>query len=313
MASNLPGNRNQPPAAADPRSANPVEGDSGPFPIVAIGMSAGGLEAVTEFLKAMPPASGLGFVIVQHLEPTRKSLLAELLGKRTEMPVIEVEDGMTVQANHVYVIVPAQTLLIEKDVLRLREPAEPRGRRHPIDHFFTALAIDRKTGAIAIILSGAGSNGSAGIQDIMLSGGMCMAQIPETAKFDSMPRHAIASGAVDYVLATADMPAALMRYARHPYIEGNPETIASASKGSFSDVLTLIRARSGHDFRQYKRTTLTRRAHRRMGLAGLESFDDYLVRLRGDPAELHALVRDMMINSPAFFATPTRGRLSMST
>ena len=295
----------QRPAAADPRSANPDESDGSPFPIVAIGMSAGGLEVATEFLKAMPPDSGMGFVIVQHLEPTRKSLLAELLGKHTEMPVIEVKDGMAVQADHVYVIVPAQTLLIENGILRLIEPAEPHGRRHPIDHFFTALATDRKTGSIAVVLSGAGSNGSAGIQDIKLSGGMCIAQAPETAKFDSMPRHAIASGAVDYVLAPADMPSVLIRYAGHPYIEGDAaEAIASASKSNFGDVLTLIRARSGHDFRQYKRTTLTRRTHRRMGLAGLESFDDYLVKLRDDPAELQALVRDMMINVTGFFRDP---------
>lgn len=297
--------RKQRPAAADPRSANPDESDGGPFPIVALGMSAGGLEVATEFLKAMPPDSGMGFVIVQHLEPTRKSLLAELLGKHTTMPVIEVKDGMAVQANHVYVIVPAQTLLIEAGILRLSEPAEPRGLRHPIDNFFSSLAMDRKTGAIAVVLSGAGSNGSAGIQDIKLSGGMCIAQTPETAKFDSMPRHAIASGAVDYVLAPADMPAVLMRYAHHPYIEGDAtETIASASKSTFGDVLTLLRARSGYDFRQYKRTTLTRRTHRRMGLAGLESFDDYLVKLRDDPAELQSLVRDMMINVTGFFRDP---------
>jgi two-component system, chemotaxis family, CheB/CheR fusion protein len=238
--------------AADPGSANSTENDGFAFPIVAIGMSAGGLEVATEFLKAMPPNSGMGIVIVQHLEPTRKSLLAELLGKHTKMPVIEVEDGMAVQPDHVYVIIPAQTLLIEDGILRLREPAEPRGMRHPIDHFFTALAGDRKTGAIAVVLSGAGSNGSAGIQDIKLSGGMCIAQLPETAKFDSMPRHAIASGAVDYVLAPADMPTVLMRYTRHPYIEGDAtETIANASKSNFGDVLTLVRARSGHDFRQY--------------------------------------------------------------
>jgi two-component system CheB/CheR fusion protein len=303
IASDKPkASRAQRPAAADPEAVNPDEGDGGPFPIVGIGMSAGGLEVATEFLKAMPPDSGMGFVIVQHLEPTRKSLLAGLLGRHTAMPVIEVEDGMAVQVDHVYVIVPAQTLTIEDGVLRLSEPAEPRGRRHPIDHFFTALAKDRKTGSIAIVLSGAGSNASAGIQDIKLAGGMCIAQLPETAKFDSMPRHAIASGAVDYVLAPADMPAVLLRYAHHPYIEGDvAEVIASASESTFGDVLTLIRARSGHDFRQYKRTTLTRRTHRRMGLAGLESFDDYLVRLRDDPAELHALVRDMMINVTGFF------------
>lgn len=165
----------QRPAAADPRTANPDEGEGGPFPIVAIGMSAGGLETATEFLKAMPPDSGMGFVIVQHLEPNRKSLLAELLARHTAMPVIEIADGMAVEPDHVYVIVPAQTLLIEDGILRLQEPSEPRGQRHPIDRFFTSLAEDRKTKAIAILLSGAGSNGTAGIQDIKLSGGMCIA------------------------------------------------------------------------------------------------------------------------------------------
>lgn len=269
-------------------------------------MSAGGLEVATEFLNAMPPDSGMGFVIVQHLEPTRKSLLAELLGKQTSMPVVEVADGMKVEPDHVYVIVPAQTLLIEDGVLRLSEPAEPRGQRHPIDRFFTALAEDQTTKSIAIVLSGAGSNGTAGIQDIKLSGGMCIAQDPETAKFDSMPRHAIDSGAVDYVLAPAAMPAAMVRYARSPYIDGDdtPETIAEKSRSSFDDVLTLIRARAGHDFRQYKRSTLTRRTHRRMGLAGIESLDAYLERLRDDPAELNALARDMMINVTGFFRDP---------
>lgn len=285
---------------------NPDEGEGGPFPIVGIGMSAGGLEVATELLNAMPPDSGMGFVIVQHLEPTRKSLLAELLGRQTSMPVVAIADGMKVEPNHVYVIIPAQTLLIEGGVLRLSEPAEPRGQRHPIDRFFTALATDQKTKAIAILLSGAGSNGTAGIQDIKLAGGMCIAQDPETAKFDSMPSHAIASGAVDYVLAPADMPDALIRYARHPYVDGGdaPEVIAEESESHFGDVVTLIRARTGHDFRHYKSNTMTRRTHRRMGLAGIESLDGYLDKLRGDPAELTALARDMMINVTGFFRDP---------
>ncbi len=295
----------QRPVAADADGANPDEGDGSPFPIVGIGMSAGGLEVAMEFLDAMPPDSGMGFVIVQHLEPTRKSLLAELLGRHTRMPVIEVADGTAVEPDHVYVIVPAQTLLIEDGVLRLVEPAESRGYRHPIDHFFTALARDRKTCAIAILLSGAGSNGCAGIQDIKLAGGMCIAQDPDTAKFDSIPRNAIATGAVDFVLAPADMPEALIRYSRQPYIDGTAEAvIAGASKAEFGDVLTLIRARSGHDFRAYKRTTLTRRTHRRMGLAGIETFDSYLTKLREEPAELHSLLRDLMINVTGFFRDP---------
>lgn len=292
--------------AADASAVNPDEGAGGPFPIVGIGMSAGGLEIATQFLNAMPPDSGMGFVLVQHLEPSRRSMLAELLGKHTEMPVVVVEDGMKVEPDHVYVIVPAQTLLIEDGVLRLSEPAEPRGQRHPIDRFFTALAEDQKTKAIAIVLTGAGSNGTAGIQDIKLAGGMVIAQDPETAKFDSMPSHAIASGAVDYILAPAKMPEALIRYTRHPYVEGEdaPEAIAGKSKANFGEVLALVRARTGHDFRQYKRNTLTRRTHRRMGLAGVESLDAYLGLLREDPGELSTLAKDMMINVTGFFRDP---------
>ncbi len=252
--------RKQRPVAADADAANPDEGAGGPFPIVGIGMSAGGLEIATEFLGAMPPDSGMGFVIVQHLDPTRHSLLAELLGKQTKMPVIEIEDGMKVEPDHVYVIVPAHTLTIEDGILRLSEPLEPRGQRHPIDRFFTALAEDQKTKAIAVVLTGAGSNGTAGIQDIKQAGGMCIAQDPQTAKFDSMPSHAIASGAVDYVLAPAAMPDALIRYASHSYVDGGidddaPEEIAKEAGSNLGDVVTLIRARTGHDFRQYKSNT----------------------------------------------------------
>jgi two-component system CheB/CheR fusion protein len=269
-------------------------------------MSAGGLEVATEFLNAMPPDSGMGFVIIQHLEPTRKSLLAELLGKQTKMPVVEISDGMRVEPNRVHVIIPAKTLTVEDGILRLSEPAEPRGQRHPIDRFFTALAEDQKTKAIAVVLSGAGSNGTAGIQDIKLAGGMCIAQDPATAKFDSMPSHAIASGAPDYVLAPAAMPEALIRYARSPYIDGKDasEAIAEKARSTFGDVLTLLRARTGLDFRQYKRNTLTRRTHRRMGLAGTDSLDAYLERLRGDADELTALAKDMMINVTGFFRDP---------
>lgn len=272
------------------------------FPIVAIGMSAGGLETATQFLNAMPAKSGLGFVIIQHLEPTRNSLLAELLAKQTKMPVVEIEEGMRVEPNRVHVIVPNKTVLIEDGVLKLVPPAEKRGRRHPIDKFFTSLAHDRAEKAIGIILSGAGSNGTAGLLDIKHAGGMCMAQDPATAKFDSMPRHAINTGQADFILPPEEMPKALLGYVRHPYTDGAepPEAIAKG-RSSLDDVLTLIRARTGHDFRPYKRNTLLRRTHRRMGLAHIEKLDDYLTALRNDPGEVTALSRDLMINVTAFF------------
>lgn len=287
-----------------------AEGVGGAFPIVGIGMSAGGLEVATAFLKAMPADSGMGFVIVQHLDPTRGSMLAEILSRETAMPVVQIEDGMPVEPNRVHVIVPAKTLLISDGILRLVEPDAPRGHRHPIDKFFSALAQDQKAKAIAIVLSGAGSNGTAGIADIKQAGGMCIAQDPETARFDSMPRHAIASNLVDMVLAPEAMPEALMRYARHSYVVApRPEIEADVEAGDaptqsatgLDDVLALLNARAGHDFSQYKHNTLSRRVHRRMGLAQLEDLGQYLDLLAGEPDEAAALVQDLLIHVTAFF------------
>lgn len=293
---------------ATPQShgSDAAEGVGGAFPIVAIGMSAGGLEAATAFLNAMPSDSGMGFVIVQHLDPTRESMLVDLLSRETAMPVVHVEDGMKVEPNRVHVIVPAKTLLISDGNLRLVEPDAPRGHRHPIDKFFSALAQDQKAKAIAIVLSGAGSNGTAGLADIKQAGGICIAQNPVTTKFDSMPRHAIASTMIDLVLAPEMMPEALLRYARHPYvlaprpeIGGDNETTNSAI--SLDDVLALLHARAGHDFSQYKRNTLSRRVHRRMGLAQLEDLGQYLDLLAREPDEAAALVQDLLIHVTAFF------------
>jgi two-component system CheB/CheR fusion protein len=283
-----------------------AEGVGGAFPIVGIGMSAGGLEVATAFLNAMPPDSGMGFVIVQHLDPTRESLLADLLSRATAMPVVQIEDGMRVEPNRVHIIIPAKTLLIHDGVLRLVEPEEPRGQRHPIDKFFSALAEDQKAKAIAIVLSGAGSNGTAGLADIKQAGGLCIAQDPQTAKFDSMPRHAIASGSVDLVLAPELMPEALLRYAHHSYVEAPRPEMAEGpgtdgSGPGLGDVLTLLHARAGHDFSQYKHNTLSRRIHRRMGIAHVEKLDDYLALLASNPDEAGALVKDLLIHVTAFF------------
>ena len=272
-------------------------------------MSAGGLEIATTFLKAMPADSGMGFVIIQHLDPTRESLLAELLQRATEMPVVQVTDGMRVEPNRVHIIIPAKTLLIEDGVLRLVEPEEKRGLRHPIDKFFTALAADQKEKAIAIVLTGAGSNGTAGLMDIKQAGGMCMAQDPKTAKFDSMPRHAIASDVVDFILAPDDMPEALLRYTSHSYVESaQPEIVEQArvrgAVAKIDDVLALLLAKGGHDFRQYKHNTLSRRIHRRMGLAYIEQLDAYIDLLADDPDEVMALGKDLLINVTAFFRDP---------
>ena len=189
------------------------------FPIVGIGMSAGGLEIATKFLNAMPPDSGMGFVIVQHLDPTRNSLLAELLAKQTKMPVVEIEDGHAVEPDRVHVIVPAKTLLIEGGILRLSRAAEPRGQRHPIDKFFTALAEDQKAKAIAIVLSRRrkqrhrrACRHQAGRRDVHRAG-------PETAKFDPMPRHADRIGRGRSTCSRPKRcPRRYSRYAGHSYV-----------------------------------------------------------------------------------------------
>ena len=272
-------------------------------------MSAGGLEVATTFLKAMPADSGMGFVIVQHLDPTRESLLAELLQRATKMPVVKITEGMRVEPNRVHIIIPDKTLLIADGVLRLVPPEEKRGLRHPIDKFFTALAHDQNAKAIAIVLSGAGSNGTAGLMDIKQAGGMCMAQDPKTAKFDSMPRHAIASDVIDYVLAPEDMPAALLRYTRHSYVESDrseldEERQPKGAVAEIRDVLALLLAKGGHDFRQYKHNTLSRRIHRRMSLAYTERLDAYMTLLEDNPEEVAALGKDLLINVTAFFRDP---------
>ena len=261
-----------------PEQSNIEPNSVGPdvFPIVGIGMSAGGLEVASAFLRAMPTDSGMAFVIVQHLDPTRESLLTELLSRETEMTLVQVQEGMRVEPNHVYVIVPAKTLLIEDGVFRLANPVERRGLRHPIDKFFTSLAADRKQKAIAIVLTGAGSNGTAGLLDIKQAGGLCIAQDPKTAKFNSMPRHAIDSDIVDYVLAPEAMPAALLQYVQHSYItDPKPEKIEADSANGVDDIIALLKKSGIHDFRQYKRATLSRRIHRRMGLSHMEHLADY--------------------------------------
>lgn len=284
------------------RAVDPTKVSDGQFPVIGIGMSAGGLEVATAFLKAMPADSGMAFIFVQHLDPTRESLLAELLARETAMPVVRIEDGMRIAPNHVYVIIPAKTLLIKDSILRLVEPEEPRGQRHPIDRFFSALAEDQQEKAIAIVLSGAGSNGTAGLQDIKQAGGLCIAQTPATAKFDSMPRHAIASEVIDYILPPEDMPEALLRYARHSYVhDPQPVKIVETGGADLNDVLDLLREKTGLDFRQYKRATLSRRVHRRMNLAHVERLADYLAVLNDKPDEAVALGKDLMINVTAFF------------
>jgi two-component system, chemotaxis family, CheB/CheR fusion protein len=294
------------------RLAQPVDDEQPPrlpFPVVGIGASAGGLESVSDFLQAMRPDSGMAFVLVQHLPPDRESQMAEILARHTAMPVAQVEDGTAVEPNHVYVIRPGRVLTIRAGRLHLGQPlGTPRSANRPIDDFFRSLAGDQRERAVCIIMSGMGSNGTAGAQAVKAVGGLCIAQDPETAQFSAMPRHLIDAGYADCVLGPADIPGVLLAYAEHPYARGGRESDAGAVLGRegdhLIDVLALLRARTRHNFSGYKKPTLLRRVQRRMGLARTETLAEYARLLRQAPAEVAALADDLLIHVTGFFRDP---------
>jgi two-component system CheB/CheR fusion protein len=274
------------------RQVQPVDAElppNLPFPVVGIGASAGGLEAMTEFLSSVRIDSGMAYVLVQHLPPTGESMLAEILGKHVDIPVLEVDDGMPVQANHIYVIRPGSTLTIKDGLLHPGERlARPMGNR-PIDDFFKSLAEEQRERAIAIILSGMGSNGSAGAQAIKAVGGLCVAQDPESAKFPSMPRHLIDAGYADYILRPKDIPDVLLAYAGHPYAAGQREqkvALAKRDQQHLREILAILRTRTRQDFNGYKKPTVLRRIQRRMGLNRVTTIGEYAKLMRQTPGEV---------------------------
>jgi hypothetical protein len=251
----------------------------------------------------MSADSNLVFVVVLHLDPTRQSLLSSILSRHTSMPVVEIEDGIEVAPNHVYVIAPNYDLTLDGNVLRLTEPAQPRGHRHPVDVLFGSLAEQRAERTAAIILSGTGTNGTQGLREVRATGGLILVQDPATASFDGMPRSAIGAGLADHVLAPTDMPAKLLRYFQHGYVAA-PDGLAilpGDQQPGLEQLLGQLHAHSGHDFHVYKRATLRRRINRRMSLVGLGGLDEYIERLRSDPVEVQALVRDLLISVTSFF------------
>jgi two-component system, chemotaxis family, CheB/CheR fusion protein len=274
------------------------------FPIVGIGSSAGGLEALEKLFDAMPSDSGMAFVVIAHLDPTRESHLSELLDRRTGMPVVEVQGEITPEPNHVYVIAPDQSLELNGDVLHPSKPREPRAERRPVDFFFRSLAENQKERAIGIVLSGTGTNGALGLRFIKSEGGITVAQDPATAAFAGMPQSAISTGIVDLVLPPEKMASALLDMARHPYVR-EPEAVEQPGvDGQLSAILALLRAQTDLDFQPYRRQTLLRRTHRRMGLHRIYHLSAYLERLRNDPEETTALARDLTINVSGFFRDP---------
>ena len=278
------------------------------FPIVGIGASAGGLGAFEAFFSGMPADTdpGMAFVLVQHLAPDHKSILSDLIRRYTRMQVFEVEDGMVVQANCAYIIPPNHDMAFLNGALHLLEPSAPRGQRLPIDFFFRSLAQDQHERAIGIVLSGTGSDGTLGVRAIKAEGGMVMAQNPESTEFDGMPRSAIATGLVDYELPPAEMPAQLVAYAAHAFGKLRRSDIVQTPKteGAVKKIFILLRAQTGHDFSQYKPSTIHRRIERRMAVHQVEGVDSYVKYLQQTPAEVEALFRDLLIGVTNFFRDP---------
>ena len=275
------------------------------FPIVGIGASAGGLAAFEAFFSGMPPDvdPGMAFVLVQHLAPDHKSILTDLIRRYTRMQVFEVEDGMRVEPNCTYIIPPNYDMAFLNGTLQLLDPSAPRGQRLPIDFFFHSLAQDQHERAICIVLSGTGSDGTLGVRAIKGEGGMVMVQNPASTEFDGMPRSAIATGLVDYELPPAEMPAQLIAYAAHAF--GRlPRGIAAPTprvENSLRKVFILLRAQTGHDFSQYKPSTIHRRIERRMAVHQVDTMEAYVNYMQQTPSEVEALFRDLLIGVTSFF------------
>src|SRR5712692_8992091 len=301
-------------SAAPGAAATPArESRDRPFRIVAVGASAGGYEAFTQFLEALPADPGMAFVFVQHLDPTHESKLTELLSRSTRLPVLEVTKTLPVQRGRVYVIPPNQYLAMAGGRLKLI-PREKSDVPHmPIDLFFRTLAEDQGHNAIGVVLSGNGSDGTLGLEAIKGADGLAFAQDPKTAKFTSMPRSALASGCVDLVLPPAAIARELANPPHHPYLtaslaERAEETVVEPSL-PYARIFSQLRSATSVDFSQYKQSTLKRRILRRMFVHRIDKLDNYVRLLQTNPSEVGKLFEDVLITVTRFFREPDSFRL----
>jgi two-component system, chemotaxis family, CheB/CheR fusion protein len=298
----------KPTAAAAQRAGEARETDLGThFLTVAIGASAGGFDAFSELVENLPSDSGMAFVLVQHLDPKHHSILRELMAKRTSMPVVEVTDGTPVERDHVYVIPPNMTMTISERVLHLRPREEGSVSHMTVDSFMRSLAADQGPNAIGVILSGVGSDGTLGMAEIQAQGGVTFAQDETTAKYDGMPRSAIAAGCVDFVLPPKGIAQELARIAKHPYVvrrDAAGTELVADDRRNLNAIFQILRRATGVDFTYYRETTIRRRIQRRMVVHKMEQLEDYLKYLQQNPAEARALYQDMLINVTSFFRDP---------
>jgi two-component system, chemotaxis family, CheB/CheR fusion protein len=274
------------------------------FPVVGIGASAGGLEALETFFTHMPPEAGIAFVIVQHLDPTHKSIMDELLKRHTTMRVLQAADGLKLEPNSVYLNQPDKDVGIFNGKFQLTDPVETHRVRLPINYFFRSLAEDQGENAVCIILSGSGSDGTLGLKEIKGSGGMVMVQDPEQAQYDSMVMSAIETGLADYVLPAEKMPKELIGYIKQPYVRGHKIGIGAEHLDAIQKVLMIVRSKSGHDFSHYKQNTVYRRVERRMALHKITEMRNYIQYIKETPTEVDALFKDLIIEVTSFFRDP---------
>jgi two-component system CheB/CheR fusion protein len=297
--------------AAIPGITPPPSADDAPsagrstFPIVGIGASAGGLEALELFLQNVPAESGMAFVIVQHLDPTRAGIMPELLQRVTAMKVIQVKDRTRVKPDCVYVIPPNKEMSILRGVLHLLDPVAPRGLRLPIDFFLRSLADDSEERSIGVILSGMGTDGTLGLKAIKGKAGVVFVQDPASAKFDGMPRSAIEAGLADVVAPVEALPGKIIAYLHHVPLIARPGLAEEdQSHSAFEKVVILLRAQTGHDFSLYKKNTVYRRIERRMGIHQIDRIATYVRFLQENPEELELLFKELLIGVTSFFRDP---------
>lgn len=280
-------------------------------PVVGLGGSAGGIQALQEFFRAMPADTGMAFVVILHLLPDQESHLAEILQRTTEMPVIQVKSLVRVEINHVYVIPPNRSLSLSDGNIMLHELEKTEGRRVAIDLFFRSLAKTHGPQSVAIVLSGADGDGVAGLKRIKEAGGVTIAQDPEEAEHDSIPRGAIETGMVDWILPVGEMAARIVglreneRKIQLPAVQPPEKTPGEPEhEAALRDVLAFLRVRTGHDFTHYKRATVLRRLGRRLQVNGIQDIPTYLAFLRTHPGETGALLQDLLISVTNFFRDP---------
>jgi two-component system CheB/CheR fusion protein len=291
----------KPASAETSKAKSPAKTDSSQFPIVGIGASAGGLEALEQFFGNMPKDNGMAFVVIQHLDPNHKGIMPELLQRISSMKVSQAADGLKVKQNCVYVIPPNKSLSILNGALHLFDPVETRGLRLPVDIFFRSLADDRQEQSIGIILSGMGSDGSLGLKAIKEKNGIVLVQDPASAKFDGMPRSATEAVIADIIAPAEELPARLIAFLKYvPALITDPD-IDTKTQSNLDKIVILLREQSGHDFSQYKKNTLFRRIERRKGVHQIDKLHLYVRYLQENPKEVDILFKELLIGVTGFF------------